>query len=136
MKQINPFVGLFVAMATLMTAFFVPVFVLLIDHGERLAAVEATVDAVQATQAEHGERLARVEAAIAALARDLAAVEAVQAEQGERLARVEAGIASLAGDLAATNERMARIEGTVAGALGRPFPERMAEAPADPAAGG
>ena len=108
MKNINPFVGLFVAIATLMTAFFVPVFVLLIDHGERLAAVEATVDAMQATQAEHGERLARVEAAIAALARDLAA----------------------------TNERMARIEGTVAGALGRPFPERMAEAPANPAADG
>ena len=136
MEKINPFVGLFVAMATLMTAFFVPVFVLLIDHGERLAAVEATVDAVQATQAEHGERLARVEAAIAALARNLAAVEAVQAEQGERLARVEAGIASLAGGLAATNERMARIEGTVAGALGRPFPERMAETPANPGAGG
>ena len=140
MEKINPFVGLFVAMATLMTAFFVPVFVLLIDHGERLAAVNAAVDAVQADiddmRAEHGERLARVEAAIAALARDLAAVEAVQAEQGERLARVEAGIASLAGDLAATNERMARIEGTVAGALGRPFPERMAEAPANPGAGG
>ena len=140
MEKINPFVGLFVAMATLMTAFFVPVFVLLIDHGERLAAVETTVDAVQSDiddmRAEHGERLARVEAAIAALARDLAAVEAVQAEQGERLARVEAGIASLAGDLAATNERMARIEGTVAGALGRPFPERMAETPANPGAGG
>ncbi len=101
MKQINPFVGLFVAMATLMTAFFVPVFVLLIDHGERLAALEA-----------------------------------VQAEQGERLARVEAAIAALSGDLAATNERMARIEGTVAGALGRPFPERMAEAPNNPGAGG
>ena len=136
MKNINPFVGLFVAMATLMTAFFVPVFILLIDHGERLAAVEAAVDAVQATQAEHGERLARVEAAIAALARDLAAVEAVQVEQGERLARVDAAIAELAGGLAATNERMARIEGTVAGALGRPFPERMAEAPANPGAGG
>ena len=101
MKRINPFVGLFVAMATLMTAFFVPVFVLLIDHGERLAAVET-----------------------------------LQAEQGERLARVETAIAALARDLAATNERMARIEGTVAGALGRPFPERMAEAPADPGAGG
>ena len=133
MKRINPFVGLFVAMATLMTAFFVPVFILLIDHGERLAAVEATVDAIQA---ERGERLARVEVALAALARDLAAVEAVQAEQGERLARVEAAIAALARDLAATNERMARIEGTVAGALGRPFPERMAEAPANPGAGG
>ena len=129
MKQINPFVGLFVAIATLMTAFFVPVFVLLIDHGERLAAVETL-------QAEQGERLARVEVAIAALARDLAAVEATQAEHGERLARIDAAIAELAGGLAATNERMARIEGTVAGALGRPFPERMAEAPANPGAGG
>ena len=140
MKQINPFVGLFVAMATLMTAFFVPVFVLLIDHGERLAAVEATVDAVQADiddmRAEHGERLARVEAAIAALARDLAAVEAtVEAMQAD-IDDMQAAIAALSGDLAATNERMARIEGTVAGALGRPFPERMAEAPADPGVGG
>ena len=136
MKNINPFVGLFVAIATLMTAFFVPVFVLLIDHGERLAAVEAM-------QAEQGERLARVETAIAALARDLAAVEATQAEHGERFARIDAAIAAmqadiaaLARDLAATNERMARIEGTVAGALGRPFPERMAEAPNSPGAGG
>ena len=80
MKRINPFVGLFVAIATLMTAFFVPVFVLLIDHGERLAAVETTVDAIQA---EHGECLARVEIAIAALARDLAAVEAMQADIDE-----------------------------------------------------
>ena len=143
MKRINPFVGLFVAMATLMTAFFVPVFVLLIDHGERLAAVEAAVDAVQATQAEHGERLARVEVAIAALARDLAAVkatiEAMQADIDEMqaaIAAMQAAIAALAGDLAATNERMARIEGTVAGALGRPFPERMAETPANPGAGG
>ena len=133
MKNINPFVGLFVAIATLMTAFFVPVFVLLIDHGERLAAVEATVDAIQT---EHGERLARVEVAIAALARDLAAVEAtIEAMQAD-IDEIQADIAALSGDLAATNERMARIEGTVAGALGRPFPERMAEAPADPRAGG
>ena len=101
MKNINPFVGLFVAIATLMTAFFVPVFVLLIDHGERLAAVETAVEAMQAD-----------------------------------IDDMQAAIAALSGDLAATNERMARIEGTVAGALGRPFPERMAEAPADPAAGG
>ena len=33
------------------------------------------------------------------------------------------------GELAATNERMARVEGAVAGALGRPWPERMAQAP-------
>ena len=136
MKNINPFVGLFVAMATLMTAFFIPVFVLLIDHGERLAAVETAVDAMQADIDDMQADIDDMQGAIAALARDLAAVEATQAEHGERLARVEAGIVSLAGDLAATNERMARIEGTVAGALGRPFPELMAEAPANPGAGG
>ena len=136
MPNINPFVGLFVAIATLMTAFFVPVFVLLIDHGERLAAVEAM-------QTDHGERLARVEVAIAAVARDMAAVEAtvdaMQADIDAMQADIDglkADIAALAGDLAATNERMARIEGTVAGALGRPFPERMAEAPGNSAAGG
>ena len=54
---------------------------------------------------------------------------------GERLARLEAGQGALRGDLAATNERMARIEGTVTGALGRPFPERMAQAPGANAGG-
>ena len=136
MPNINPFVGLFVAIATLMTAFFVPVFVILIDHGERLSAVEATVDAIQAGQADHGERLARVEVAIAAVARDLAAVEATVDAMQDDIDGLKADIAALAGDLTATNERMARIEGTVAGALGRPFPERMAEAPGNSAAGG
>ena len=133
MPNINPFVGLFVAIATLMTAFFVPVFVILIDHSERLAAVEAKVDAIQA---DHGERLARVEVAIAAVARDLAAVEATVDAMQADIDGLKADIAALAGDLTATNERMARIEGTVAGALGRPFPERMAEAPGNSAAGG
>lgn len=45
-------------------------------------------------------------------------------ELSERTARIETGQASAV-------ERMARIEGTVAGALGRPFPgaNRVAEAP-------
>ena len=116
MRNVNPFVGLFVAMATLMAAFFVPVFVLLIDHGERLAAVEATVAAMRV---EHGERIARVEARLEA-----------------RMDGLEAAIAALARDMAALNERMARIEGTVAGALGRPFPGRMAEGPDNPGAEG
>ena len=59
MKQINPFVGLFVAMATLMTAFFVPVFVLLIDHGERLAAVEATVEGRASRHRRYASRARR-----------------------------------------------------------------------------
>ena len=51
---------------------------------------------------------------------------AVQSKHGERL---EAGQGALRGDLAATDEHVARIEGAVASALGRPFPERTAQAP-------
>ena len=35
-------------------------------------------------------------------------------------------IGDVRGDPAATDERLARVEGTVAGALGRAFPERTA----------
>ena len=100
---VNPFVNLFVGMATVMAGFFVPLFMLLINHSERLGGLGATVET---TQAEHAGRLARLEVRIEA-----------------RMDDIEAAIAALARDVAATNERMARIEGTVAGALGRPFPE-------------
>ena len=106
-----PFVGPFVATATLNAAMLIPLFLLLRDD---------TAD-MRAVQSEHGERLA--------------GIEATRTEHGERLARLEAGQGALRGDLAATNERMARIEGTVAGALGRPFPERMAQAPGADAGG-
>ena len=46
-----------------------------------------------------------------------------------RLTRIEDEQAAVRGALSATNERLARVEGTVAGALGRAFPERMAQAP-------
>ncbi len=123
-KIINPFVGLFVAIATLNAAMLIPLFLLLRDD---IAQVKSEVSDMRAVQSGHGERLAHIEAV----------VEATRTEHGERLARLEAGQGALRGDLAATNERMARIEGTVAGALGRPFPERMAQAPgADADAGG
>ena len=118
-KIINPFVGLFVAIATLNAAMLIPLFLLLRDD---IAQVKGEVSDMRAVQSEHGERLARI--------------EATQTEHGERLARLEAGQGALRGDLAATNERMARIEGTVAGALGRPFPERMAQAPGTETGGG
>ena len=118
-RIINPFVGLFVATATLNAAILTPMFLLLRDD---IAQVRGEVVDVRAVQFEHGERLARIEATLS--------------EHGERLARLEAGQGALRGDLAATNERMARIEGTVAGALGRPFPERMAQAPGAEAGGG
>ena len=111
-KIVNPFVGLFVATATLNAAILIPLFLLLRDD----------IADMRAVQFEQGERLARIEATLS--------------EHGERLARLEAGQGALRGDLAATNERMARIEGTVAGALGRPFPERMAQAPGADTGGG
>ena len=117
-RIIDPFVGLFVATATLNAAILIPLFLLLRDD---IAQVKGEVADMRAVQFEQGERLARIEATLS--------------EHGERLARLEAGQGALRGDLAATNERMARIEGTVAGALGRPFPERMAQAPGADAGG-
>ena len=104
-RIINPFVGVFVAIATLNAAMLIPLFLLLRDD---IAQVKGEVADMRAAQSEHGERLARL----------------------------EAGQGVLRGDLAATNERMARIEGTVVGALGRPFPERMAQAPGAETGGG
>ena len=118
-RIVNSFVGLFVATATLNAAILIPLFLLL---REDIAQVKGEVADMRAVQFEQGERLARIEATLS--------------EHGERLARLEAGQGALRGGLAATNERMARIEGTVAGALGRPFPERMAQAPGAETGGG
>ena len=119
MPKINPFVGLFVAVATLN----IGMFMWLRDDIARVeAGLHADIAEVRAVQSEHGERLARIEAV-------LEAVQAVLSEHGARLTRLEEGQGVLRGDLATTNERIARIEGTVAGALGRPFPERLAQAP-------
>ena len=85
--------------------------------------LRADIAEVRAVQSEHGERLARIEAV-------LEAVQAAPFEHGARLTRLKDGRGVLRGDLATTDERVARIEGAVAGALGRPFPERMAQAPA------
>ena len=121
------------------------------EHGERLARIEAV-------QTEQGERLTRVEATqaehgamLSAHGERLTRIEATQAEQGERLIRIEAAqnelrermdgldaelraeLHAARADLSRINERMARTEGTVAGALGRPFPE-LTTRPADAAA--
>ena len=127
------FIGLAALMVTLVAW-------LRIDMGGRLTRVEATL-------AEHGERLARIEATQAEHGERLTRVEATQAEQGERLIRIEAAqnelrermdgldaeLHAARADLSRINERMARTEGTVAGALGRPFPE-LTMRPADAAA--
>ena len=110
MPKIDPFVGLFVAIATLNVGMFM--------------WLRADIAEVRAVQSDHGERLARIEAV-------LEAVQAVLSDHGARLTRLEDGQGVLRGDLATTNERVARIEGAVAGALGRPFPERLAQAPDD-----
>ena len=115
MEKINPFVGLFVAIAALNAGMFVWL-------RADIAEVRGEIAEVRGEIAGNSERLARLEATVEA-------VQAVQVEHGERLARIEAGLADLRDGLSVTNERMARVEGTVAGALGRPFPERMARAP-------
>ena len=120
MPKINPFVGLFLAVATLNVGMFMW---LRADIADVETGLRADIAEVRAVQSEHGERLARIEAV-------LEAVQAMLAEHGVRLTRLEDGQGVLRGDLATTNERVARIEGAVAGALGRPFPERLAQAPA------
>ena len=119
-------------------------------NAERLTRIEAVVDTLAAAQVEHGQRLTRIEAVqsehgqrLARIEDGLEAVEEAQAEHGQRLTRIEDGLeavrtaqagledgqAAVRGDLSATNERLARVEGTVAGVLARAFPERMAQAP-------
>ena len=109
------FLSLFVSIATLNIGMFMWL-------RDDIAVVRGEIVEVRAVQSEHGERLARIEAV-------LEAVQAVLSEHGVRLTRLEDGQGVLCVDLATTNERVARIEGTVAGALGRPFPERLAQAP-------
>ena len=99
------------ALAALIVALFGWLKADIAETNERLAALEAG-------QAAHGERLAALEAGQVAL------------EAGQ--AALEAGLAELRVVLAATNERLARLEGAVAVALGRSFPPPPdgAEAPA------
>ena len=113
------------------------------EHGQRLTRIEAGLEAVETVQAEHGERLMRIESTQAEHGARLGRIESTQAEHGARLGRIEDGLeaveaaqagledgqTAMRGELSATNERLARVEGTVAGALGRGFPERMAQAP-------
>ena len=115
-----PKIGLFVSLFVPLAALHIGMFMWLRDD---IAEVRGEIVEVRDAQSDHGERLARIEAV-------LEAVQAVLSEHGARLTRLEDGQGVLRGDLATTNERVARIEGTVAGALGRPFPERLAQAPA------
>ncbi len=124
MPKINPFVGLFVSLFVSIATLNIGMFMWLRDDIANVeTGLRADIAEVRDAQSEHGERLARIEAV-------LEAVQAVLSEHGARLTRLEDGQGVLRGDLATTNERVARIEGTVAGALGRPFPERLAQAPA------
>ena len=118
------------------------------EHGATLSEHGAMLSAHGAMLSEQGERLTRIEATQAEQGERLTRVETAQAEQGERLIRLEAAqnelrermdgmdaelraeLHAARADLARINERMARTEGTVAGALGRPFPE-LTMRPAD-----
>ena len=139
--KINPFVGLFLAIVAVM----VPL-ILWVD-----GRLNARLDRIEARQIEHGERLTALEAGQASLREDVDGLEADVAGLEANVAGLEAGLAALRAGQAelrddvarieagqnATGERMARIEGTVAGALGQPFPgrDRIARAP-DPEIGG
>ena len=97
MPKINPFVGLFLAIAAMNIGLF----------GWQRADMTALET--------------RIEARFTALE---TRIETRFAGVENRLVRIEAGQAEL-------RERMARIEGTVAGALARP--DRLAQAPTDEA---
>ena len=84
-------------------------------HSEALSQHGAALSAHGATLSAHGELLARIETA--------------QNELRKHMEGMETGLLAARVELTHTNERMARIEGTVAGALGRPFPELMTRPP-------
>ena len=106
------------------------------EQGERLARIETMqaeqgerLTRIEATQAEHSAVLSEHSATLSGHGELLARIETAQNELRKRVEGMETGLHAVHGDLAHTNERMARIEGTVAGALGRPFPELMTRAP-------
>ena len=102
----DPDLAGFIGLAALMVTL---VAWLRIDMGGRMDRLDERMDRIEATQSELRERMDGPDAELRA---EMHAVRA---------------------DLARINERMARTEGTVAGALGRPFPEPMTR-PADAAA--
>ena len=117
------FIGLAALMVTLVAW-------LRIDMGGRMDRLDKRMDRLEAAQAEHG-------AMLSAHGERLIRIEAAQNELRERMdgldAELRAELHAARADLSRINERMARTEGTVAGALGRPFPE-LTTRPADAAA--
>ena len=107
-----------------------------VEQGERLTRIEATLSEHGAMLSAHGAILSRHGAALSAHGATLsghsellARIETAQNELRKRMEGMETGLLAVRGELAHTSERMARIEGAVAGALGRPFPELMTRAP-------
>ena len=131
MPKINPFVAQFLAIVAVLVALF--------------GWLRAEMGGLRAGQIELLERVVRLEAGQGELLERVVRLEAGQGELLERVVRLEAGqeqlragqtelverVARVEAGQASTGERMARIEGTVAGALGRPFPsaDRPADAP-------
>ena len=121
------FIGLAALMVTLVAW-------LRIDMGGRMDRLDERMNRLETAQ---GERMDRLEATLAEHGERLIRIEAAQNELRERMdgpdAELRAEMHAVRADLAHINERMARTEGAVAGALGRPFPELMTR-PADAAA--
>ena len=113
MPKVNPFITLFFAIAAMNVVLFGWQRTDMAALEARFAALEIRIEErIAALEIRIEERFAALETRIETR---FAGVE-------ERLVRIEAGQAEL-------RERMARIEGTVAGALARP--DRLAQAPTD-----
>ena len=100
-----------------------------VEQGERLTRIEATLSEHGAILSRHGAALSAHGATLSGRSELLARIETAQNELRKHMEGMETGLLAVRGELAHTNERMARIEGAVAGALGRPFPELMTRAP-------
>ena len=118
MPKINPFIGLFLAIAAMNIGLF---------GWQRadMTALETRIEArFSALETRIEERFAAIEERFTAIEARFTAletrIETRFAGVENRLVRIEAGQSEL-------RERMARIEGTVAGALARP--DRLAQAP-------
>ena len=107
MPKLNPFITLFLAIAAMNIGLF----------GWQRADMSALETRIEVRFAALEERFTAIEARITALE---ARIETRFAGVEARLIRIEAGQSEL-------RERMARIEGTVAGALARP--DLLAQAP-------
>ena len=98
-------------------------------HGAMLSEHGAMLSGQSEALSQHGAALSAHGATLSGHGELLARIETAQNELRKRMEGMETGLLAARVELTHTNERMARLEGTVAGALGRPFPELMTRPP-------